>query len=124
MGDPFGEFFVADEGDAELDEAAVGIAEQGIGGFLAFDLHRFAKEFAETGGHVADAEGGGAGEVHDPGGAVSFGEAEEGERVGIALPDGVEIAHAHIHRLAVPNLAGNIDHDAVAQVAGVVEADE
>ena len=124
MGDPFGEFFVADEGDAEFDGAAAGIAEEGVGGFLAGDLDGFAEEFAEGMGDFADAEGGGAGEVDDPGGAVGFGEAEEGEGVGIALPDGVEIAHGDVHGLAVPDLACDVHHDTVAEVAGVVETDE
>ena len=75
-------------------------------------------------GDFADAEDGGAGEVDDPGGALGFGEAEEGEGVGIALPDGVEVAHGDVHWLAIPDLACDVHHDAVAEVAGVVEADE
>ena len=48
----------------------------------------------------------------------------EGHGVGVALPDDVDGAHREVDGLAGENLPGEIDEDAVAQLAGVVEADD
>ncbi len=42
----------------------------------------------------------------------------------VALPDGVEIAHRHVDRLAGQDLLGHVDQHAVAHLVGVVQPDQ
>ena len=51
-------------------------------------------------------------------------EAAQGHGVRVALPEGVEPAHAEIHRRAREHLPGEVHEHAVAQVACVVQPDQ
>jgi hypothetical protein len=52
------------------------------------------------------------------------GEGGEGHRVRITLPDAVHVAHPEVDRLVGEDAAREVNQDAVAQVDGVVQADD
>ena len=55
------------------------------------------------------------------GGLATTAERRQGRRVGVGLPDRVEVTHRQIDRLARPDALGQIDQHAVAHLVGVVE---
>ena len=57
-------------------------------------------------------------------GVVQWREAAQHLRVGVALPDDVDMAHRHVDRLAALHLRGDVEQHAVAHVDRVVEADD
>ncbi len=57
-------------------------------------------------------------------GVVRAREAAQDLRVGVALPDDVDVAHGDVDRLAALHLRGDVEEDAVAHVDRVVEADD
>src|ERR1700683_1767923 len=46
------------------------------------------------------------------------------QRIRVALPDDIDVAHADVHRLFVADLAGNIKQNAVAHIDRIVQTEQ
>ena len=65
-----------------------------------------------------------AGDVDRRGRRRGVRQAAQRDRVGVALPDDVDMAHGEVDRLAVAHLAADVVQHAVAHVDGVVQAEQ
>ncbi len=123
MGGGADHLFERHAGVAEQRVALGGVVEQRGGGFDAGEDRGAVEQFAEAHRQHADRDGFGAGEVEFGAGAGGEVEGAEGDGVGVALPEEVDVAHGDFDRFAGVDFLGDFEQDAVAQIAGVVEPD-
>ena len=100
------------------------VAEEGGGGFDAFEARLGVEKRGETPGEIAHGEGFGAAEV--PGGRRGTGEGKRPEDhfIGVRLPDAVDAAIGELDGKSGVDLSGDVHQDAIAELDGVEETDQ
>ena len=100
------------------------LTSQAVRRFRAGDLGRLAEAAAERLRQRADADGLRPADVERRGRRGAMAQRAQRLRIGVALPDHVDMAHGHVDRLAGLDLARDVVQHAVAHVDRVVEPDQ
>src|SRR5204863_5620687 len=122
--DPVEHFFERDARRTEMLTRLLRIAEKRVRRFGAFELDGLLEASGKFLGHFADAQEFRAGDVDYERRRGGERERLQAHGVGVALPDGVEIAHGKRNWLAGEDALGDIDEDAVTKFGGVIETDD
>ena len=123
-GDPLDHGIERGGGISELGAESGAVAEEGGGGFDAFEARLGVEKRGETPGEIAHGEGFGAAEV--PGGRRGTGEGKRPEDhfIGVRLPDAVDAAIGELDGKSGVDLSGDVHQDAIAELDGVEETDQ
>ena len=101
-----------------------GVVEPSGGGFSAGHAPGHAGDGAEAVDEIAHGKNLGASDVNGHGGRTGEFERLDAVGDGVGLPDDVDVAHRDVDGLVGEDALSNVDQQAVAELDGVVEANQ